>query len=59
MTSEQSRFKMKLKQSLLGPVIASDDYKQAREAVMNEQREREIETLVALRKRKSEVGKQR
>lgn len=59
MTSEQSRFKMTLEQNPLGPVIASDDYKKAREAVMNERRERKIEILAALRKRKSEVGKQR
>lgn len=58
MTSEQSRFKMKLAENPLGPVIASDDYKKAREAVMTERREKKIEILAALRKRKSEVGKQ-
>lgn len=36
---------------------ASNEYQQAREAVMNERREKKLEKLFALRKRKSEIGR--
>lgn len=58
MAPEQSRIKKQPGGNILDPLIASDDYKQAREAVMNERREKKIEILAALRKRKSEAGRQ-